>query len=147
MSVGVPVRTYDSVKEKTAYAGPSWKGIRKHLVENQRRELGTPQQRLWSFRLSSYKKVSSRTVFTPSGKAIRFFLSELQAWKLEMSRVTLCPELPQFTLHTVLYPTRASLSEPHTSDTTYFWSVRLCMYVSIYVSMRTSLPPRPMHTC
>ena len=35
MSIGVPVRTLDSAKEKTANAGPSWKGIRKHLVENQ----------------------------------------------------------------------------------------------------------------
>ena len=28
----------------------------------------------------------------------------------------------------------ASLSEPHTSDTTYFRSVHLCMYVCIYIS-------------
>ena len=29
MSIGVPVHTLDSVKEKTVNAGPSWKGIRK----------------------------------------------------------------------------------------------------------------------
>ena len=28
---GVPVRTLDSAKEKTANAGPSWKGIRKFI--------------------------------------------------------------------------------------------------------------------
>ena len=31
MSIGVPVRTLDSVKEKTADAGPSWKGKRKKI--------------------------------------------------------------------------------------------------------------------
>ena len=37
MSIGVPVRTLDRAKEKTANAGPSWKGIRKFIynLENQ----------------------------------------------------------------------------------------------------------------
>ena len=37
----------------------------------------------------------------------------------------------------------ASLSEPHTSDTTYFRSVRLCIYICI----RTSLPPEAPDAC
>ena len=35
----------------------------------------------------------------------------------------------------------ASLSEPHTSDTTYFRSVRLC------ICIRTSLPPEAPDAC
>ena len=31
MYIGVPVRTLYSAKEKTAIAGPSWKGIRKFI--------------------------------------------------------------------------------------------------------------------
>ena len=38
----------------------------------------------------------------------------------------------------------ASLSEPHTSDTTYFRSVRLCIYI---LCIRTSLPPKAPDAC
>ena len=40
----------------------------------------------------------------------------------------------------------ASLSEPHTSDTTYF-RLYLSIYLSIYVSMRTLLPPEAPDAC
>ena len=41
-----------------------------------------------------------------------------------------------------------SASEPHTSNTTYFRSVHLCMYnLYIYVRICTSLPPEAPDAC
>ena len=39
----------------------------------------------------------------------------------------------------------ASLSEPHTSDATYFRSVRLCIYIIIYVYVCCCPPKPPTH--
>ena len=63
----------------------------------------------------------------------------------ELGKSVVDQTLYSLTLKGRFFIVGASLSEPHTSDTTYFRSVHLCKYIYIYVYVRHCPPKPPMH--